>query len=417
MLTVEQLIGDLLLQHNCVIVPSFGGFVAQRTSAKIDSAKGVIIPPKKSVLFNKQLINNDGLLIAALSQANSIPYSEAAEEVQAHINEWEVKLQMGGRITIDRVGNLFYDQERNLCFEQDRFYNLLLESFGLSAVHFVSVADAEAKESHQAILHVVKAVEMEQKQLIPTSEPSFVLSEEPIVPVLEVVHEEHIRPTTLPIKKKSTAWRYVAAACLLPIAFYSFWIPVKTDVLESGVVSLSDFNPFHSSKQGTYTAPETNYSFPKRESKKQLQNLPKNVETFSYEMDEDTYVPVSLKKKKEAKLPKTEVSSDMPKEKAEEKLVLGNEAKKSETPKKTIEQPKANPVIPAVSPKGGQIIVGSYSDKKNAEDLIKLLESKGMTGQIMEKDGKIRVTAGNASQYSQLEPKLKALGISPWILK
>ena len=144
MLTVEQLIGDLLLQHNCVIVPSFGGFVAQRTSAKIDSAKGVIIPPKKSVLFNKQLINNDGLLIAALSQANSIPYSEAAGEVQAHINEWEARLQMGGRITIDRVGNLFYDQERNLCFEQDRFYNLLLESFGLSSVHFVSVADAEA---------------------------------------------------------------------------------------------------------------------------------------------------------------------------------------------------------------------------------------------------------------------------------
>ncbi len=403
MLTVEQLIGDLLLQHNCVIVPSFGGFVAQRTSAKIDSAKGVIIPPKKSVLFNKQLINNDGLLIAALSQANSVPYSEAAEEVQAHINEWEARLQMGGRITIDRVGNLFYDQERNLCFEQDRFYNLLLESFGLSAVHFVSVADAEAKESHQAILHVVKAVEMEQKQLTPTSEPSFILSEEPIIPVLEVVHEEHIQQTLLPFKKKSNTWRYVAAACLLPIAFYSFWIPVKTDVLESGVVSLSDFNPFHSSKPGTYTLPETNYSFPKRESKKQLQNLPHNVETFSYEMDEDTYVPVSLKNKALAE----QVVNEETEVKQPEVVV--------EPPKKVVEQPKVNPA--PTTPKGGQIIVGSYSDKKNAEDLIKLLESNGMTGQIIERDGKIRVTAGNASQFSQLEPKLKALGISPWVLK
>ena len=413
MLTVEQLIGDLLLQHNCVIVPSFGGFVAQRTSAKIDPAKGVIIPPKKSVLFNKQLINNDGLLIAALSQANSIPYSEAAEEVQAHINEWEARLQMGGRITIDRVGNLFYDQERNLCFEQDRFYNLLLESFGLSAVHFVSVADAEAKESHEAILHVVKAVEMEQKQVVPNSEPSFVLTEEPIISVLEVVHEEHIQPTIIPIKKKSNTWRYVAAACLLPIAFYSFWIPVKTDVLESGVVSLSDFNPFHSSKPGTYTLPETNYSFTKREGKNQLQNLPKNVETFSYEMDEDTYVPVSLNKKKvaveqvnEETAVKPEVVTDRMSPKASEMV---------KTSKKAAEQPKANPV--PVTPKGGQIIVGSYSDKKNAEDLIKLLESNGMNGQIIEKDGKIRVSAGNASQFSQLEPKLKALGIAPWVLK
>lgn len=403
MLTVEQLIGDLLLQHNCVIVPSFGGFVAQRTSARIDSAKGVIIPPKKSVLFNKQLINNDGLLIAALSQANSIPYSEAAEEVQAHINEWEARLQMGGRITIDRVGNLFYDQERNLCFEQDRFYNLLLESFGLSSVHFVSVADAEAKESHQAILHVVKAVELEQKQITTSSEPSFVLNEEPIIPVLEVVHEEPIHQTALPFKKKSNTWRYVAAACLLPIAFYSFWLPVKTDVLESGVISISDFNPFHSSKQGTYTLPETNYTFQKREAKKQLENLPHNVETFSYEMDEDTYVPVSLKKKKEA------VEEQAP----EEPEVKQPEV--TQTPKKVVEQPKANPV--QTTPKGGQIIVGSYSDKKNAEDLIKLLESNGMTGQIMETNGKIRVTAGNASQFSQLEPKLKGLGIAPWILK
>ena len=402
MLTVEQLIGDLLLQHNCVIVPSFGGFVAQRTSAKIDSAKGVIIPPRKSVLFNKQLINNDGLLIAALSQANSIPYSEAAEEVQAHINEWEARLQMGGRITIDRVGNLFYDQERNLCFEQDRFYNLLLESFGLSSVHFVSVADAQAQESHQAILHVVKAAEIEQKQTAPASEPSFILNEEPIVPVLEVVHEEHIQQTALPIKKKSNTWRYVAAACLLPVAFYSFWIPVKTDVLESGVVSLADFNPFHSAKKGTYILPETNYSFQKRAGKHQLESLPKNVETFSYEMDEDTYIPVSLKKKKkhsEETNPQTEIHSGVV----------------AETPKKVVEQPKTNPA--PVLPKGGQIIVGSYSDRKNAEDLIKLLQSNGMTGQIMETNGKIRVTAGNASQFSQLEPKLKALGIAPWILK
>lgn len=403
MLTVEQLIGDLLLQHNCVIVPSFGGFVAQRTSAKIDSAKGVIIPPKKSVLFNKQLINNDGLLIAALSQANSIPYSEAAEEVQAHITEWEARLQMGGRITIDRVGNLFYDQERNLCFEQDRFYNLLLESFGLSAVHFVSVADAQAQESHQAILHVVKAVEIEQKQITPSSEPSFILNEEPIVPVLEVVREEQVQQPVLPVKKKSNTWRYVAAACLLPVAFYSFWIPVKTDVLESGVVSLSDFNPFHLTKKGTYMLPETHYSFPKREGKHQLENLPKNVETFSYEMDEDTYVPVSLKKKK------THTEEVNPETENKQPEVI------TEAPGKLVEQPKTTPA-PA-STKGGQIIVGSYSDKKNAEELIQLLKSNGMTGQIMETNGKIRVTAGNASQFSQLEPKLKALGIVPWILK
>lgn len=399
MLTVEQLIGDLLLQHNCVIVPSFGGFVAQRMSAKIDPAKGIIVPPKKSVLFNKQLINNDGLLIAALSQSNAISYTEAAHEVQAHILEWEAKLQMGGRITIDRVGNLFYDQERNLCFEQDRFYNLLLESFGLSSVHFVSASDAQAKESHQAMLHMVKAVEIEEKQLVPHTEASFILTEEPIVPVLEAVREEAIIHPALAAKKKSGTWRYVAAACLLPIAFYSFWLPVKTDVLESGVISLSDFNPFRSGKPGTYKEPETNYQFSERQSKKQLENLPKNVETFSYEMDEDTYVPVSLAKKKAVSETKEEKPAEKP------------------VPAVMKETPKAAEPVTAPTTSGGQIIVGSYSTKQNAEELIRLLASNGITGKIVEKDGKIRVTAGSAAQFKQLEPKLKSLGIAPWILK
>ena len=59
---IEKLIGDLLLRHNCVVVPSFGGFVAKQVSAVIDYKTGVMHPPKKSLLFNKQLINNDGLL-------------------------------------------------------------------------------------------------------------------------------------------------------------------------------------------------------------------------------------------------------------------------------------------------------------------------------------------------------------------
>ena len=53
MFTVEELIGDLLLRHNCVIVPSFGGFVAKQSSATIDYKNGVMLPPGKSVMFNR----------------------------------------------------------------------------------------------------------------------------------------------------------------------------------------------------------------------------------------------------------------------------------------------------------------------------------------------------------------------------
>jgi hypothetical protein len=33
MLTIEEIIGNLLLRHNCVVIPTFGGFVAKQISA------------------------------------------------------------------------------------------------------------------------------------------------------------------------------------------------------------------------------------------------------------------------------------------------------------------------------------------------------------------------------------------------
>jgi len=146
MTSVEQLIGNLLLRHNCVIIPSFGGFVAQRVSARVDYTNGTMLPPGKSILFNRQLLNNDGLLINEYAHENNVSYDEAATELKSLVGQWQSVLNAGGRIEIERVGNLFFDEERNICFEQDRFANLLLESFGLGSVHFVTEEDVRIVE-------------------------------------------------------------------------------------------------------------------------------------------------------------------------------------------------------------------------------------------------------------------------------
>jgi len=56
MLSIDGIIGELLLRHNCVILPGFGGFIAQRQPARIDYHSGTMHPPGKSILFNRQLI-------------------------------------------------------------------------------------------------------------------------------------------------------------------------------------------------------------------------------------------------------------------------------------------------------------------------------------------------------------------------
>src|SRR3989344_5824497 len=111
MLTVEGIIGDLLLQHNCVIVPTFGGFVTQRVGAQIDVANGTMTPPRKAILFNRQLINNDGLLIASFAHQNNVPYNEAQSAISDAVLLWDNQLNRARRISIDRWGFLSLNRE------------------------------------------------------------------------------------------------------------------------------------------------------------------------------------------------------------------------------------------------------------------------------------------------------------------
>ena len=49
---LTKYIVQLLHQHDCVIIPDFGGFVAQYKPATLDSVTGFYSPPSKQILFN-----------------------------------------------------------------------------------------------------------------------------------------------------------------------------------------------------------------------------------------------------------------------------------------------------------------------------------------------------------------------------
>ena len=55
-------IKDLLYRYECVIIPGFGAFLANYTSASIDADSSTFYPPGKTISFNRQLQTNDGLL-------------------------------------------------------------------------------------------------------------------------------------------------------------------------------------------------------------------------------------------------------------------------------------------------------------------------------------------------------------------
>jgi len=377
MTTIEQLIGDLLLRHNCVIVPSFGGFVAKPVSAKIDYTKGTMIPPSKSLLFNKQLINNDGLLINELALANTLSFDSATAEVKEKVGEWQTLLKRGERIELDRIGHLYFDKEQNICFEQDRFFNLLLESFGLGQVQFLSQEKTPIVEQ--------KIISITEKEAV----EKVVEKETPIIPISTPLKEKEVsevEPNTGRNRKKIR--RYVAAACFLPFAFYSIWIPVKTDVLESGILSIRDFNPFHKTSEGVYFQSELNAAPATSEVEASLENelneLPSEVEVYSYKYSDDFYIPVQLKKAKEP-LPLNNTSSE------------------------------------AFNPDAMNYIVGCFGDKTNATNMVLKLNNSGLDARILDvNNGLHRVTAGSAISNESLlsiKSQVEGLGLVGWTLK
>ena len=66
----------LLLNHDCVIIPGFGGFTTQHVDSCYDESDQTFFPPKRTIGFNSQLKMNDSLLAQSYIEAFDLSYPE-----------------------------------------------------------------------------------------------------------------------------------------------------------------------------------------------------------------------------------------------------------------------------------------------------------------------------------------------------
>lgn len=242
---IEKHIARLLRNYDCVIIPGLGGFVANYSPSQFNMAKGLLSPPSKAIIFNRNLINNDGLLVNHLSVNENLSYSEAASFVNEYVALCKSQLSSGKRIEFEELGVLYEDNEKTLQFRPDFSVNFLTESFGLypvvakELVHSVQII--EKKEEAPVIklaeekVSYAKVSEIKEEKIHHDFKPEMrtVESQKP--------EEKKI----VPIKRKRRTGTYIAAAVIgIPLIFYSVWIPLKTDVMKTGVIQVADLNPF-----------------------------------------------------------------------------------------------------------------------------------------------------------------------------
>ncbi len=132
---VEHYISELLFLHDCIILPTFGGFVGNPQSAKLNKITGVLTPPSKQILFNTNLKTNDGLLITHIANQENIPQDVAKNEVESYISKITEKLNYSKVLRIDKIGLFTLGKEGNVIFLQDGTNNYSLDAFGMKAMH------------------------------------------------------------------------------------------------------------------------------------------------------------------------------------------------------------------------------------------------------------------------------------------
>src|SRR6478735_1409179 len=128
---VLKQIQDLLNDHDCVIIPDFGGLIAQYASAKIHPVKHTFSPPSKKIAFNEKLKNNDGLLISSLAQHLRVTAPEAQQMVSQFVGNIQSELKQNKRIELQGIGVFRYNAEHKIEFEYLEAENYLSHSFGL----------------------------------------------------------------------------------------------------------------------------------------------------------------------------------------------------------------------------------------------------------------------------------------------
>jgi hypothetical protein len=253
-------------------------------------------------------------------------------------------LAQGKQVSIPKLGIFSKDVNGIVRFEQDRHFNLLLSSYGLSNVTFV---------------------------------PNQVQEEAPIIQLNPISTEESTQ------KNPTKFWKYAAAACLLPFAFYSFWIPMKTDVLHSGLISYKDFNPLRGNMTVRYSekqiAPFEQAFANEANIDEQLSSVePGKIGLYQY--DESTVFAV--------KLPNPETKATVE------------------------EQSSVNANF--------EYIVGCFSDERNATNFVKKLQVDGFNAHILPGGKLIRVSAGSAENQTEIQAiqsQVNSKGIEGWICK
>jgi CCDC81-like prokaryotic HU domain 1/CCDC81-like prokaryotic HU domain 2 len=143
-----DLVSELLYKHNCVIIPKFGGFVANFKPTEFEDKRLILSPSRKKVAFNQSLVENDGLLINSLVKKKQISYERAEKEVYLFSKFLHDRLEKYKNYEFKNIGSFYLNKENKSVFVAYEGLNFYKKSYGFQDVkvkRLSSVVNVEEK--------------------------------------------------------------------------------------------------------------------------------------------------------------------------------------------------------------------------------------------------------------------------------
>lgn len=206
----EKHISKLLFEHDCVIVPGLGGFIANYSPAFIHPVHHTFSPPSRNLAFNASLGTNDGLLANSIKTELGISFHEAMEIIEGEVAEMQSGIDSGNKLSLKQIGMLYADREHNIQFIPEPGLNYNTDSYGLTSFSSPSIKRPGIQEKIS-------------RKLMPA----------------QTVHSTRRLPATL-------RW----AAVLLPLATISIWSALNPEKINGIYNNYASLFPSSGSNTG-----------------------------------------------------------------------------------------------------------------------------------------------------------------------
>ena len=385
-MNIAQYISELLFEHECVVIPGFGGFIANDRSATVSRITHQFSPPFRKIMFNIHLSANDGLLINHIANVELVPYVEAKQIVDEFTKHYREELKKGNKIVFDKIGVLFKNTEGHIVFEQHEQVNYNSDVFGLGSFYSPAIERVSDEERLKGIIEPLltgKSKPKDRKQKISK----------------EAGRKKRIRAGVVVL---------VLFLLLLSIGGGFTFKENVTDYWHN----YSALIPIFDSEQELFKAENKKSVIENELLVNSELNSPDEVE-YKEELDLKEDLPEANIEKTVAEEINTPVTANV-----SAPMVIEKSAVTSENPDENKQIPDIKPSIQPYL-----IITGSFSKEGNAIKLVKMLRQDGINAMVADtsKNGMYRVAYTSFKTMKEAKEKLytlrKELYPDAWILK